>query len=337
MTLKFAFVGLRHGHIYSLLSRVKETAGCEIVAICEEDAATRQTLESTRPEVKVTHDNIDKMLAEVDCDVVATGDYYGKRGSILIRALKAGKHVIADKPVCTSLAELDQIEQLAKSNGLKVGCQLDLRQSPNIVTARNFIQHNCLGEIHAVNFGGQHPLLWGTRPGWYFEEGKHGGTINDIAIHGIDAIEWITGLKFTGVNSARTWNAFAKECPTFEDAGQFMLTMDNGCGALGDVSYFAPDSCGFTLPYYWEFTFWGTKGVLRTNLKDDSVAVTFNGDKGISRIAPTVKIQPDYFAQFIDDLNGKETEMNTDSVLGIARKTLQIQAVANQKLCAVKL
>ena len=31
-------------------------------------------------------------------------------------------------------------------------------------------------------------MLWGTRPEWYFEEDKHGGTINDIAIHARETI-----------------------------------------------------------------------------------------------------------------------------------------------------
>jgi predicted dehydrogenase len=331
MSVKFAFAGFRHGHIFGLLNRVKETAGCEVVACAEEDAAAREAL-AGNPNLEITHDSIDKMLAEVDCDVVAVGDYYGKRGSILIKALQAGKHVIADKPVCTSLEELEQVEKLAKAKGLKVGCQLDLRQQPNLVKVRDIVQSGKIGEIHAISFGGQHPLLWGSRPGWYFEEGKHGGTINDIAIHGIDIIEWITGLKFTEVNAARCWNAFAADCPIFKDAGQFMLTMENGCGVLGDVSYFAPDSCGYALPYYWSFMFWGTEGVISANIKNDTIEVTFSGDKGRSLIAQPASLPADYFCQFLNDIEGKPGDMNTDTVLSVARKTLTIQAIADKSV-----
>jgi predicted dehydrogenase len=64
------------------------------------------------------------MLDEVEVDIVAVGDYYGVRGERVIAALERGKHVIADKPLCTSLAELDRIEQLAAEKGLSVFCQV---------------------------------------------------------------------------------------------------------------------------------------------------------------------------------------------------------------------
>ena len=50
----------------------------------------------------------------------------------------------------------------------------------------NSLQEGNLGEIIKL-FGGQ-LIPYGTRANWYFEEGKHVGTINDIAIHGIDLV-----------------------------------------------------------------------------------------------------------------------------------------------------
>ena len=124
---KLVIAGLRHGHIYSLYDRAMKDAGCQIAAVCEEDAAARS---AARPDITVNYDSITRMLAEVPCDAVAIGDYYGKRGAIAIEALKAGKHVISDKPLCTSLDELARIEAIAKEKGLKVGCMLDVRTAP---------------------------------------------------------------------------------------------------------------------------------------------------------------------------------------------------------------
>ena len=336
MALKFAFAGFRHGHIFSLLSRLKETSGCEIVAACEEDAATREAM-AKNPDVKITHTSIDKMLSDSGCDVVAVGDYYGKRGSIIIKALTAGKHVIADKPLCTSIDELDQIEKLAKKSKLKIGCMLDLRQQPNMVGVRNLVQRGMLGDIHGISFGGQHPLLSGKRPSWYFEKTKHGGTINDIAVHGIDIIEWITGMEVTHLNAARCWNAFAKDYPHFEDAGQFMLSMENGCGILGDVSYFAPDSCGYSIPFYWDFKFWGTKGVVSANITESTFKVAFAGDKGVSIMSPPANVGPDYLAMLIDEIGGKPGALNTQSIIAVSRKTLRVQQAADRKISGMKL
>ena len=106
MKHRFAFAGFRHGHIYGLYDRVKNDAGCEIVGACEEDAASRPAV---RSDIELNYTNIAEMLDKSGCDAVAIGDFYGKRGRIAIEALRRGKHVIADKPLCTSLADLDEI------------------------------------------------------------------------------------------------------------------------------------------------------------------------------------------------------------------------------------
>jgi predicted dehydrogenase len=336
MNTRFVVAGFRHGHIFGLLNRIDETPNCKIAACCEAHAETREKL-NAEGKFTVNYEDFDKMLKEVDCDVVVIGDYYGARGNLMIKSLEAGKHVIADKPICTSLKELDKIEKLAAEKNLKVGCMLDLRQSPQLVKLRQLIQEDILGEIHAISFTGQHPLLWGTRPGWYFEEGKHGGTINDIAIHGIDYLSWATGMKFTEVTAASTWNAFADQCSIFNDAGQFMAKMENGCGVIADVSYFAPDSCGYSLPYYWEFTVWGKKGVARTNIAAESIKLSLNGDKGTSCLALPAKVQDDYFTQFLNDIAGTPGEMTSATVIEAARTTLKIQQAADEKEAYVAL
>jgi len=302
----------------------------EIVAACEEDPVA-QAEAASKGVVTITHRDFDEMLATVDCDAIAVGDYFAKRGSLIIRALSQGKHVISDKPVCTSLHELSEIEKLSAEKGLKVGCMLGTRDAPPSIGVRNLVRQGVIGEIHAISFNGQHPLFLGTRPAWYFEPGKHGGTINDIAIHAIDAIPWITGLRFTVINAARCWNAFAPEFPHFEDAGQMMLTMDNGCGVLGDVSYFAPDSIGYSSPFYWRMTFWGRQGVIETSRVANDITVALNGEREV-KSEPLPEGHPGgYLNSFIRDIKGElgEDELCTEQVLRASRTALMIQQAAD--------
>ncbi|MHB0879027.1 MAG: Gfo/Idh/MocA family protein, partial [Anaerolineae bacterium] len=232
--VRFAFVGFRHGHILSLYDLARSREDIEIVAVCEEDAATRAQL-AAAGKVQVTHSSYQDVLDQVPCDVVAVGDYFGKRGSRAIEALRHGKHVVSDKPICTSLAELDEIERLAAAKNLSVGCQLDMRDGGTILEARRRLLAGEIGSVHTIVATGQHPLLYGQRPGWYFEPGKHGGTINDIAVHATDAIPWMTDLPFAQLEAARAWNARLPQEPIFQDAAQFMATLSNGCGVLCDV------------------------------------------------------------------------------------------------------
>jgi predicted dehydrogenase len=338
MNMRLAFVGFRHGHIFDLYRRASVMEGIDVVAACECDKATREQI-MAQGSVDITHDNFDDMLKSVACDAVAVGDYFTRRGSLIIQALSHGKHIISDKPLCTSLDELDEIEKLSAAKALKLNCMLDMRDSAPFITVRKLIRQGTIGEIHAISFNGQHPLLLGKRPSWYFEPGKHGGTINDIAIHAIDAIPWITGLHFKSVNAARCWNAFAAEYPHFEDAGQMMLTMNNGCGVLGDVSYMAPDSSGYTLPFYWRITFWGRNGVIETANTAREVVVARNGEKGLHREPLAAGNPGGYLRSFIHDVEGHldREELCTESVLHGARIALSIQKAADTHTCNVSL
>src|SRR4051794_20173371 len=103
--LRIAVAGFRHAHIHSLYQAARARPDVEVVAAAEEDEAARRALQAGGT-IEITHSSIDGMLDAVPCDVVAVGDYYGRRGTLLIDALRRGKHVISDKPICTSLAEL---------------------------------------------------------------------------------------------------------------------------------------------------------------------------------------------------------------------------------------
>ena len=110
MKHKVAFVGFRHGHVESLYKRMAEDPQIEIVALCEENADAAAAVEKSGRHI--THTDYAEMLEEVDFDILCIGDYYGIRGERAIAGLKAGKHVISDKPLCTSLDELQKIRSL---------------------------------------------------------------------------------------------------------------------------------------------------------------------------------------------------------------------------------
>jgi predicted dehydrogenase len=272
MKTRFAFIGFRHGHILDVLSTVEERDDTEVVASCEEDAETREAL-AAKGKVKITHADSAKMLREVDCDVVAIGDYYGKRGALALAALGAGRHVLSDKPLCTSLAEQEQIEKLAAQKRLLVGLQLDTRDYAAPRTLREIIRGGQIGEVASIHIDGQHPLLLGVRAPWYFEPGKHGGTINDIGIHAFDFVPWLTGLNWGEVRAARSWNAKAKAFPHFHDCAQLLATLENGAGVLADFSYLAPDTLGYKLPHYWHILVHGTKGLAESSLSGTAITV----------------------------------------------------------------
>jgi len=337
MSFKIAIAGLRHGHINSLIDLVKERPDTELVALCEEDAETREKVIASGI-CDTVFDSYTKMLDAIECDAIGIGDYYAKRGRIAIEAMRRGKHIVADKPLCTRLHELDEIEALSRREKLSVSCQFDMRSSALFRTVRRVIAEGTIGEVHAISFNGQHPLMYGTRPNWYFETGKHCGTINDIAIHAIDYIPWLTGLQFTTINSARNWNARLKEVPEFLDAAQMMLTLENGAGVIGDVSYLTPDSFGYGLPQYWLTLIWGSGGLIEVSNGSD-LKLYKDGEKEVRIVELDAAAPGAYLDSFLREIRGETEglELTSAEVFHSSRVALRVQQAADEGLTNVSL
>ena len=322
-SLGIAFAGFRHDHVYILYDLASRKEGLEVVGCWEEDPESIQR--AKKKNICMSYPSFDALLADARVDIVAIGSYYGARGELAIRALEAGKHVIADKPLCTRLEELDRIRALAKQRGLSVGLMLDLRDNGNVLSAMELIKKGVIGRINNIRFNGQHPLLYGARPDWYFEKGKHGGVINDIAIHGIDLARIFTGADTERVIGARCWNFYARECPEFCDSAQLVLQMSDGCGVIADVSYASPDSHGYTLPSYWSFELNGERGMLCFSFSSEGVTAYLNGDTA-PKIFPPIAPESDYLDAFLQDIG--VCGVYTDQMLAVTEQTLRIQRAA---------
>lgn len=334
--MRLAFIGFRHGHILQLYNAASVHPQVQIVAACEEDpAAAAQVRQAGK--VTLTHDNYRTMLDTVECDAVAVGDYYARRGELILLAMERGKHVISDKPLCTRADELANIAHTARQKGLRVGCLLDLRGSAPFRTARRLIREGAIGEVHTVSFTAQHPLLFGSRPSWYFEPGLHGGTINDIAVHAIDIIPWMTGRRIVQVVAARAWNARLPQAPHFQDAAQFMLRLDNHGGVLGDVSYLAAEGCGYSTDQYWRMAFHGSDGAIECGWNCRQVILMRNTDKQPQSISLDPGDPDAALDAFLNEVAGGLASLTTDDVLNATRITLAIQQAADNRLRDVAL
>lgn len=326
--MNLAFAGLRHGHIFALYEMAKAHPEFTVAGAWEEDAASRAIAEGKG--LSCRYETYEALLTDPAVDAVAFGGCFADRGPLAIEALKAGKHVIADKPLCTSLAELDEIERLAKEKGLFVSCMFTLRYEKRMAAVKALFESGELGEISNVYFGGQHPLQYGRRPMWYFEPGKHGGTINDIAIHGIDMLKYAFGLDITGVNAARCWNKFASEQPHFNDCAQFMATAQNGAGVLADVSYAIPDGIEFGLPYYWRFFVWGTEGVIEFTASGPNEPVWYKKGDPAPRPLPEAEAPVDFLSDVLAMMRGESCILPMQDVFDSTRAALTVQAAADR-------
>ena len=319
--MNIAFAGFRHSHIFGLYDKVINSKKVTLKGCFEETEKAKNEAKGIR-EIDFNYTSYEEILSDENVDIIAIGDYYGKRGEMVISALEKGKHVICDKPICTSLSELDKIEALCKEKNLKLMCMLDLRYKDWTREVLSLVEGGKIGKLVNISFTGQHCLDYGNRPEWYYEDGKHGGTINDIAIHGIDLIRYLTGKNLTKVNCARTWNAYADKEPSFPDCGQFMVEMED-VSVMADVSYAAP-KCNKMLPTYWDFYLWGTEGMINFRLCENVVHV-YKETEEIIECKPSCD---NYLDDLIDEIGGKTLRFGTAETLMSQRQVLMIQAEA---------
>ena len=329
--LRLAIVGVRHRHIFALLQEAAKMKEIQLVAICEENTSTRKAYAESK-ELTITHSSIDAMLASTPCDIIGIGDYYGRRGALAIQSLRAGRHVLADKPLCTTLAECDKIQELSQKAHLKVGCMFGLRWMGPVQLLRKKILDGAIGQVRTINITGQHPLMLKKRPGWYFEPGKHGGTINDIGVHAIEAVQWLTGGSVVEVTGARVWNGKASATPWFKDCAQFMLRLSNDVGVISDVSYLSPDAGGFGQPQNWRITVHGDDGVLECNSLEPSLTLVNSKNKKPHPLKCPANQESTYLHDFLAEIKGepKPFQLTTPYVLRTTRTALQIQQAADQ-------
>ena len=322
--MKIAFAGLRHDHIFAVHKMALAQGEYEITGAFEENDAARERAE-TAFGVNCRYPTYEALLSDDTVEAVALGGCYAHRGAMAVEALKAGKHVLADKPLCTDLTTLAEIERLADETGKKVSGMFTMRYEPKLRAVVELVKSGALGEINNIYFGGQHPLNYGVRPMWYFEDGKHGGTINDIAIHGVDLVRFITGKNLTKIDCAKTWNAYAVKAPNFKDCGQFMVDME-GMAVTADVSYSAPRFNGI-LPTYWDFYFWGTEGMIHFNMAENKTCLYKDG---ACQTFECEFLSSRYFEDLPKMIQGAPALLNTKDILASQRQVLMIQKAAEQ-------
>jgi len=169
--------------------------GCELVAACDIDAQ-RVSEFAKKYAISAVFTDVDKLLAESDCEAVSivTPDPY--HHPLTLKALAAGKHVLCEKPLAMSHEEAVEMRDAAKRAGVINMVNFSYRNAPAIQKAAELVQAGVLGTIRHVHaFYHQSWLVhdywgdWRTTPAWLWRlSKKHGsaGVLNDIGIHILD-------------------------------------------------------------------------------------------------------------------------------------------------------
>jgi len=150
------------------------------------------------------HD-IEDMLADPQVQVVHVCTPNHLHRPIAQAALEAGKHVVCEKPLATTLEDAQALAALAASTGLVATVPFVYRYHPVVREARARIAQGELGPLHLIH--GSYLQDWLLDPAsnnWRVDPtlGGVSRVFADIGSHWCDLVEWVSGERFTEVSAA---------------------------------------------------------------------------------------------------------------------------------------
>ncbi|MDQ1512328.1 MAG: hypothetical protein QOC59_170, partial [Microbacteriaceae bacterium] len=149
----------------------------------------------------VTAMSVDELLESPDVDVVLNLTIPAAHVEIGTRALQAGKHVFAEKPLGLSVDEARPMLDLAAERGLRVGSAPDTVLGTGIQTARRLLDDGVVGAplSAAASWSSPGHERWHPAPAFYYQPG--GGPMLDMGPYYITALVTLLGpvARVTGV------------------------------------------------------------------------------------------------------------------------------------------
>jgi UDP-N-acetyl-2-amino-2-deoxyglucuronate dehydrogenase len=177
-------------------------------------------------------DDLDAALERPDVDVVCVCVPSGRHADIGVKAARAGKHVIVEKPIDVTLAAADRLITACDSAGVVLSVMSQHRFDAGVVRLREALEAGALGR----------PILGDAAVKWYRTQDYYdsaawrgtwqldgGGALMNQGIHSVDLLRWLLGPVDTV--SART--ATAAHSIEVEDV--VVATVAFASGALGTV------------------------------------------------------------------------------------------------------
>ncbi|MEE6274623.1 Gfo/Idh/MocA family protein [Georgenia wangjunii] len=279
----YAFMGRAHSHAWRTAPRFFDLPLRPETAVlvgrnranAEEAARTMgwsEVLTDWREAVE--RDDIDLV------DICTPGNTHAE---IAVAALRAGKHVLVEKPMANTLAEGEAMVRAAHeaaASGARAMVGFTYRRVPAVQLARQLVAEGRIGEVRQVR--AQYLQDWladAEAPlSWRLDKEKAGsGALGDIGAHIVDLTHFITGQQLTGVSAML--DTFVTERPVAESFAGLHGTggSERGPVTVDDAAFFLGRLSGGA-PAVFEATrfAWGRKNAMRIEIAGSKGAISFD-------------------------------------------------------------
>jgi predicted dehydrogenase len=237
--IRFAAIGLNHGHIYGQVDAVIRGGG-ELVSFFAKEPDLAAAFSKRYPQVKLAKSEAE-ILDEKTIQLVVSASIPNERAPLGIDVMKRGKDFMADKPGMTTLEQLADVRRVqAETKRIYSILYSERHENRATVEAGRLVKQGAIGRVLQTVGLGPHRITPKTRPAWFFERERYGGILCDIASHQFDQFLFFTGSTSAEIIASQVGNLHHPQYPGLEDFGDVMLRGDGGSGYIR-VDWFTPD------------------------------------------------------------------------------------------------
>ncbi len=272
--IKMAIVGAgtwgeTHAHIYNDCPDVDLVAICDLNLSKAQEVAGKFNLPSS-----AAYSNHNEMLKNTDIDAVAvvTPDFSHRK--IVVDCANAKKHILVEKPLATTLEDIDAIVNAVEKNNVRIMTDLHNRWSPPFAVTKESIDNGEIGEpytayfrLNDIKWVATDLLPWAAKSSilWF------------LGSHSVDTLRWIFNDEVSRVFSVSREGVLKSEGIDAVDIYQTILEFKNGGIATMENGWITPN----TQPWLndLKFNVLGTKGMISLDLSNSQMIERFTEEK----------------------------------------------------------
>jgi predicted dehydrogenase len=269
----WAIVGLgKHADVY-LAPAIQQACGARLVAVCSRSMAKAEAF-ATKHKAERSYDSFERLLTDTQVEVIAIATPNSMHGDQTVRAAQAGKHVLCEKPMATTVTEGERMIEACRKNGVKLGIGFQNRHHPAHQEAQRLIASGALGDITYASAQYAHGKIGVSLTGWRAdpEISGGGGSLYGSGLHCLDLLRFLIGKE-------------VEEVVAVTDVGQpgrlvdeivlTILKFGNGTFGYAASGLHIPRSCNDVAVYGTKARITGT-GTVGTQLRGE-LGVDSNG------------------------------------------------------------
>jgi predicted dehydrogenase len=235
--VRFAAVGL--GDISDIFMRAcAQSSKCKVTALVTGHASQKapkyEQMYGISPKSVYNYENYDEIAHNPDIDAVYIGLPNSMHAEYTIRAAKAGKHVLCEKPMAISSAECRQMIDACRQANVKLMIAYRIHYDPMWQHIRDLARSGAIGEIQGFQGG-----FYGQKyDGWRLDRKlAGGGSLFDLGIYPLNAIRWICGEEPASYAAQVATKVPGPRFASVEESVEFSMKFPSGTLASSGCSY----------------------------------------------------------------------------------------------------